>query len=369
MRTYTLATAFLAGCALATPVPQDLDWDAIESLDPIETPSIPVVDAKAAETTMAYVSAAAASAVASAVAASPEDSTITIAGRGIAEAVPRNNANCTRQPAANDTPKNFSARYSSNATEVSGYTTAYFNRNGSSEGVYGYMGYSVLDTYNPSQCAERCNANKGCSSFNIYYERDPSVTPKDGCSNPPSTVVIKCVYYGGPVTPQSATNVGQYQGDFHVVIAGSNGYVRKSIATPDGYSGLTALGNGAIQAPLDCNGKDTYMGVKIFQGKPFDTGLCAAACTAQSKYNREHPGKNGYFQTCQFFNTYVLYNGTTAVGQYCSLYNETWPASFATNVGQWRGKDYFSIGYSYSFSNSTGGVDKPTGCNNPTSPK
>ena len=169
MRCYTLATALLAGCALATPVPQDLDWDAIEALEPVETPTIPVVDAKAAETTLAYVSAAAASAVASAVAASPEDSTITLHSRGAAPAVPANNAQCAKQPTADDTPENFAATYSSTAVEVPGYTTAYFNRNGSSQGVYGYMGYSVLDTYDAGQCASRCGATKGCSSFNVYY--------------------------------------------------------------------------------------------------------------------------------------------------------------------------------------------------------
>jgi len=69
----------------------------------------------------------------------------------------------------------------------------------------------------------------------------------------------------------------------------------------------------------------------------------------------------------RFFNTYVLYNGTQAVGQYCAMYNETWSASYATNVGQWRGADWFSIGYSYAFSNTTGGADQPTSCANPSS--
>lgn len=169
MRGYTLATALLAGCALATPVPQDLDWDAIEALEPIETPTIPVIDAKAAETTLAYASAAAASAVASAVAANPQDNTITLEARGAAPAVPSNNAQCTRQPASNDTPEIFAATYQSSAVDVPGYTTAYSNLNGSSQGVYGYMGYSVLDTYDAVQCSQRCEATKGCSSFNIYY--------------------------------------------------------------------------------------------------------------------------------------------------------------------------------------------------------
>ena len=65
-----------------------------------------------------------------------------------------------------------------------------------------------------------------------------------------------------------------------------------------GYTDNIALGNVAINAPLDCNQKvspvplghclpmhplmeyqDTYMGVKLFITSAFDTALCAAACS------------------------------------------------------------------------------------------
>ncbi|KAF2768369.1 hypothetical protein EJ03DRAFT_262594, partial [Teratosphaeria nubilosa] len=264
---------------------------------------------------------------------------------------------CNPAPASTDTAANFASNtaYQNaalNAVTPAGYQLAYQNATGSSQGVYGYMGYSVLSSYDVKGCSASCDATVGCQSFNIYYERDPSTDPTDTCTNPASTVVIKCVYYGGPVTQASATNYGQYRDDFQVLISGSNGYVNHSIATPPGYSGAVALGNSAINAPLDCNGADTYMGVKIFTNGPFDAGLCAAACSATSDYDRAHPPANGIAQTCQFFNTYVLYNDSAAVGQYCAMYNETWPASFATNNGQYRGSDYFSIGYSYAFSNS-----------------
>lgn len=167
----------------------------------------------------------------------------------------------------------------------------------------------------------------------------------------------------------TATNKGQYRRDFRVVIAGSNGYTSTSIDTPNGYSPAVYLGNAAINAPLDCNGADTYMGPKIFTEGAFDAGRCAAACTAQTNYNLEHPPQNGKPQTCQFFNTYVLYENNKAVGQYCSLYNETWPAAFATNKGQTRGADKYTIAYSFAFSNGTADADKPVGCTNPTKPK
>jgi len=112
--------------------------------------------------------------------------------------------------------------------------------------------------------------------------------------------VIKCVYYGGPVTAASATNVGQWRRDFHVVIAGSNGYVNNSISTPAGYQGAVSLGNGAINAPLDCASHNTYMGVKIFTTGAFSAEKCAAACSATSDYARRHPPSNGAApMTCQ----------------------------------------------------------------------
>ena len=126
-----------------------------------------------------------------------------------------------------------------------------------------------------------------------------------------------------------------------------------------------ALGKAAILAPpTDCNGAQTYMGVKIFTSGPFSASNCAAACTATSNWSLRH----GHTQTCQFFNTYVLYNGSAAVGQYCAMYNETWPSSYATNKGQYRGENHYTIGYSYAFSNKTGGLDKPVGCVNAAKP-
>ncbi|WPH05110.1 Hypothetical protein R9X50_00801100 [Acrodontium crateriforme] len=356
MQYYALA-ALLAG-AIASPLPQDLDWAAIDSLEPVPSADIPVVNAAAAASTVSYAPAQAATSVAAAVQADPTD---------VTPKVKRDNSACATTPTSDDTDSAFTSNgdfstAANGASAPAGYVQVYQNQAGSSQGIYGYMGYSVLPTYDVQQCSENCDAVLGCQSFNIYFERDPSVDPTSSCSNPPSETVIKCVYYGGPITSDSATNVGQWRDDFHVVIAGSNAYVNHSITEPDGYSGAVFLGNSAINAPLDCNGHDTYMGVKLFDSAPFDANLCATACSAQSDYNRAHPDSDGYFQTCQFFNTYVLYENNVAVGQYCSLYNETWAPSYATNDGQYRGDDHYTIGYSYSFSNSTGGADEPTSC-------
>jgi hypothetical protein len=85
------------------------------------------------------------------------------------------------------------------------------------------------------------------------FERDPLLNPDNpSCANPPSTVQIKvcffdsdqsflakrvfqCVLWSGPVNAENAVNAGQWRNKFQVVIAGSNGYVNKSIDTPSGY--------------------------------------------------------------------------------------------------------------------------------------
>ena len=166
------ALALLAGCALATPVPQGLDFDAIDALHEISTPSIPVVNAHAAETTLAFAPSAAASQVAAAVLANPDDTTV--AKRGAIVMADPNQSQCKTGRAIDDTAEQFSSdsRYSSSATSAAtpaGYEQAYQNKNGSSEGVFGYMGYSVLDSYDTLTCSQRCDQIKGCQSFNIYF--------------------------------------------------------------------------------------------------------------------------------------------------------------------------------------------------------
>ena len=130
------------------------------------------------------------------------------------------------------------------------------------------------------------------------------------------------------MSKDNSKNAGQWRNKFQVVIAGSNGYVSKSIAPQDGYSGPTFLGNAAINAPLDCSGADTYIQPKVFTSGPFDAGLCAAACSAQSAYNLAHPPSDGTNpKTCQFFNTYMLLKNGVPEGQYCSMVSLASPAT------------------------------------------
>jgi len=163
MRSYALV-ALLAGAAIATPVPQDLDWDAIDDLDPVPTASIPIVDAAAAQTTLTFSATLAASSVSSAVLADPTDTSLKM--------VKRDNSACAVQPTSDDTSDAFLANAAIqsaalNAATPAGYDLIYANQTGSSQGVYGYMGYSVLNSYSTQQCANNCQNIVGCMSFNL----------------------------------------------------------------------------------------------------------------------------------------------------------------------------------------------------------
>ncbi|KAI6859842.1 glycoside hydrolase [Hortaea werneckii] len=344
----------LAGLAFAAPapVPQDIDFDLAYQLpNPTYT------------TTMSQVTYDATTILQAAVAQITSSATDNSAAAPSADKVKR--AACASQPAgagpvpSPDTASAFQsysafASAAAGASPPSGYSQTFSNLQASNN-AYGYMGYTTLQSYSPQQCATKCNAITGCVAINIYFERDPTVEPAAGCPNPASTTNTKCVFWGGPVTKDNALNTGQYRNQFQVVIAGSNGYVSNSVASPAGYGPAIPLGNAAINAPYDKYGFDSYMGSAIFTSGPFNVQLCADACSMKSAYNKAHPPTDGSpVQTCQFFNTYILYmNGpSNPQGQYCAMYSESWPASYATNKGQYRGSDHFTIQYSFAYSNS-----------------
>ncbi|PNS19527.1 Sporulation-specific protein 5 [Sphaceloma murrayae] len=239
------------------------------------------------------------------------------------------------------------------APTPAGYNLAFSNANAANN-AYGYMGYTNLKTYDTELCASKCNAMLGCQAVNVYFERAPKVDPGTNCQNPAGQTYIKCAFWGGPVTTENANNYGQFRSQFQVVIAGSNGYQNRSIATPAGYSSPTYLGNAAINAPYDTEGADSYMGVAIFTSGPFSTQLCADACAMKTDYNTRNPPDNGPVQTCQFFNTYILYinNSQHLQGQYCAMYSESWSQKVATNKGQYRGSDKYLITNSFAFANA-----------------
>lgn len=177
-------------------------------------------------------------------------------------------------------------------------------------------------------------------------------------------IVQKCVFWSGPVTSDNANNAGQWRNQFQVVIAGSNGYVNKSIATPVGYNAGVFLGTAAINAPLDCTGDDSFLGSRQLGNGVFDANLCAIACNEQADYARQHPAPAGQFnKVCTFFNTYILYKNGQPLQQSCALYDQTWSMSYAKNTGYYYGSDKYTVGFSYTFSNKTDGGKPRYPCN------
>ncbi|KAL8948290.1 MAG: hypothetical protein Q9222_005511 [Ikaeria aurantiellina] len=168
---------------------------------------------------------------------------------------------------------------------------------------------------------------------------DPTVLPEDRSHFNPSAAIASVVAaINADPLPQSKRSL-----ETRDVV----------VSTYEGYTENTLVGNASMYTPLDCNKHDTYMGAKLFTNMAFDTALCAAACSAQSAYNLRHPPANGPAQTCQFYNTYAMYKNDIYQGQYCTLYNQTWDAKYATNKGQTRGNDRYTIQYSYISSNAT----------------
>jgi hypothetical protein len=110
------------------------------------------------------------------------------------------------------------------AATPNGYTKSFTDLTASTQQI-GYLTYKNIDSglYDVQGCADFCDSEKFCLGFNIYYERDPMYAPDSSCTNPDPITNVKCSIYGYPVAAASATNDGQYNQDFHVVITGSNG--------------------------------------------------------------------------------------------------------------------------------------------------
>ncbi|TGO68038.1 hypothetical protein BOTNAR_0031g00250 [Botryotinia narcissicola] len=156
------------------------------------------------------------------------------------------------------------------------------------------------------------------------------------CPNPPSQTLIKCSLFGGLLDASSATNSGQWQADFQVVIAGSNAY--NSVAPPaiSGYGGVQNFGTAAVNAPANTT---TYMGVEAFpQTQPYDPTVCAAACSSKSN------------PSCAFFVSFILYeNGQNGVFT-CTYFTVPYGSDRANEIGQYDAQgNHYTIGHSFGF--------------------
>lgn len=274
MRFSSFALPALAANLVAA-LPQDIDLDMVAAAaDPTYTEAV-----GATAQVVTYNTAAAVAAATSASSVSVEVTDVLSATAVVQAKAKRSAAACAVQPSvANNAPTyspDSAAQFAmetsfgavaSAAPTPSGYTRAFVNQQGSSQ-AYGYMGFDYLSSYDTAACAAKCTSIKGCVAINIYFERDPTVDPSanqaDGCYNPSSVTNIKCVYWGGPVSADTATNTGQMRAGFTVAIAGSNGYITNQLPSVAGYQAPVPFGNNAINAPYDAQGYNTVSGTPV----------------------------------------------------------------------------------------------------------
>ncbi|KAG8632125.1 hypothetical protein KVT40_001265 [Elsinoe batatas] len=226
------------------------------------------------------------------------------------------------------------------ASVPSGFVSVFTNQQASKNGN-DYLGHTLLTSYDVPACAAACAGKPTCQGFNILFERGPSLTPGAACPNPAGVAYIKCVLWGGPLTLDSLTNVGYTNQQFQILIAGSNGYIKTGIVPPSGYSTRQYFSSGAIYAPQ-------YRVREYYSQSVLNAADCAAKCTEHTNWAAGQPGE----KPCNFFSTYYQFinNENTLDQLFCHLYDRVLDSSYATEVGQWRGSDWFYTASSYGFS-------------------
>ncbi|KAF9695680.1 hypothetical protein EKO04_006526 [Ascochyta lentis] len=244
MRSTTL-TSLLAALTLTTA--QQINIDAAQdvpvpdlSIDPLATPPAVTYDAASATSSIAAAAAA--------------GETPTIAKR-------QDNSTCTaRTKGAGPVPSTDTAPafltyapftdFAKNATTPTNYTQAFSNLHASTTAKM-YLGLAELSAFDTANCSAQCDAQTGCTSINIFFERSPTQNVASACPNPPSSTLIKCVFWGDAVTTANTVNSGFTDQSFVVAIAGSNGYNKGQAAQDAKKSGsarveITALGLGMV---------------------------------------------------------------------------------------------------------------------------
>lgn len=93
----------------------------------------------------------------------------------------------------------------------------------------GYLGSTTLVDYDVEICAAKCKNTDKCNSFNLYWQRDPSLLPGFGCADPEPIYSVRCALYSVVFDVETPIdNYGQWETSFAVVVAASNGYALTS---------------------------------------------------------------------------------------------------------------------------------------------
>lgn len=259
-----------------------------------------------------------------------------VSARAVPGLTPRHDfsqtGNCSPQPLGagpltrpNDTAEAFQANpvYANSANSVktpTGYSLAYQNLQGASS-TGGYLGYRTYQSYDPSQCAAECCGNPdlaGCKSFNIYYERDPVIDPGVGCPNPNSTTFIKCSFWTQSLVPSDTTNDGQYCADFHIVIAGSNGYNVVNGGCPTSSTTTTLASTTAVSTTVSTvvsttvSTTTTTSKAVVTTTKPVTTTTTKPVTTTTTKATTTKPAPISTITACPVpETTYTAKDGST----------------------------------------------------------
>ncbi|KAH7382600.1 hypothetical protein DE146DRAFT_233716 [Phaeosphaeria sp. MPI-PUGE-AT-0046c] len=370
---HTILTASVL-CGLAVALPQAINVGAAEAL-PTPTAGLGPQVSEVVPLPISYDQAAATASAAESV----ETGGIDTAGAGT---VAKRDDACATQPggkgsvpgdgsvSAYQDLNNALRQAAQKAATPSGYTQNFVDLTASVQEI-GYLTYKNIEdgSYNVQDCATFCDSVSLCKGFNIYSERDPKVNPGTGCPNPEAITNVKCAIYGYGVSPSTAVNKGQYREQFHVIIVGSNGYSKTSgtcngAPTVPKFNAPTNL-PAAINAPtVTKDGKkfDTYNGVKVFNGGPYDPSLCAAACQAQTANDKSTPDSNGEYRPCNFFQSYILTKNGTPLGTYCAFYTQAFGTEYAVNSGYYSGSDVYKVecATSYALTNQDSGMVSPS---------
>ncbi|USW54700.1 hypothetical protein Slin15195_G080190 [Septoria linicola] len=354
----TLLVAGTIGLAAALPRPQNIDFAAVDAIPTPAELGAPLAAAASAVPT--YVPEQAAAKAASEAASNPITKRRSLVARAACDPRPLGQGAPDTSP---DTPEAFQTNFQYRNLAVDshipqGYDRVFNNLKAANK-QDGYLGFYTLSGYDTIRCRQYCDATKTCTAFNTYIERSPRVEPGAGCENPHSTPVVKCALFGLPVSANTATNDGQFQADFHVVIAGSNGFVKN--APPPSqpkFTGPKAL-PGAINAPNESN---SYVGVRTYNG-PYDPSQCAAAAKEHNAYWQRNTPNGQTYKPVNFFVAYVVSKNNQPKGTYCALYDRPWDSSFATNTGQYDNEgNYYDVSqaYSYTLSQQDSGIKNST---------
>ena len=106
------------------------------------------------------------------------------------------------------------------------------------------------------------------------------------------------------------------------MISASNGYLSKRWDPLPGYTQPNGPFDGAINAPKNCEGTDTFIRSQTFPisaSSSYKPENCQKACNDQADYERKHPVAGKALRTCQFFNSYLLMKNGVAQSQVCSM--------------------------------------------------